>query len=109
MVEQVSSQQTSAMRPPQNEMTGGWTKQETSNEMVDKAVKVAEQELMKRSNSMGKLQVDQVLSAKTQVVNGINYVIELQVKQGEGSSRQRVYLHQTPQGVITFTKHEKMD
>ena len=87
-------------------MMGGWMNQDPQSQTVQRAVTMALDELKKRSNSMQPLQMKQVLNAKTQVVNGINYMIEMDLNQGSNSHKQRVFLHETPQGVMTFQRHE---
>jgi hypothetical protein len=92
-------------------MFGGHTPQDVQSEDIQRVARFAVNQLNAKSNSMNPLQLVRVLSATTQVVNGIKYNLELEISQGsQNTHRQRVTVLEHPSsGSLQLLDHAAMD
>ena len=96
------------------QVPGGWSKQAVDDKAVVAAAEFAlkaEAEALKKDGKIEKVVLVQVLAAETQVVQGLNYRLTLQVRLGEGDVKkieavvwERLWLKPEEQRLLTSWK-----
>jgi len=86
-------------------LVGGITPQDVNDPGVVEAAKFAEYEIQRSSNSLHRPQLTKILSAGTQVVSGINYVLSIEITTGSNTSIHDVKIYKPFNGNYQLTTH----